>query len=426
MTGSLFGIFFTLMLGTGAPLAICMGIASLIVLLTFTDVPALVMPQRIFVMLDSFPLMAVPYFVLAGVIMEQGGISTRLVDLAKALVGHFRGGIALVTVLSMMVFSGLSGSGTADVAAIGSIMIPALLARGYTRGYAAALVGASGALGPIIPPSIIMILYAALVNQSPAKMFIGGIMPGLSIGVGLMVICWFQARKLGIGAEPRVAWPQKFTAIGAAGWALGMPILVLGGIVAGIFTATEAGVAAVVYSLCVGLFVHREIRFSDLPNLLYSAAVTTTLVMFIVGTAGIFAWLLALAQAPIVIQQALMSVTDEPFLAALIVVFFLIIAGGFMDIAALIVLFVPVLHPLGPALGYDGLQWAVTLSIALVIGGVTPPVADFLFISTAMAKSTLRESTRYVWPFLWWMIAVNVLCLLVPGLTLWLPELLID
>lgn len=426
MTGSLFGIFFALMLGAGAPLAICMGIASLIVLLTFTDVPALVMPQRIFVMLDSFPLMAVPYFVLAGVIMEQGGISTRLVDLAKALVGHFRGGIALVTVLSMMVFSGLSGSGTADVAAIGSIMIPALLARGYTRGYAAALVGASGALGPIIPPSIIMILYAALVNQSPAKMFIGGILPGIAIGLGLMVICWLQARKLGIGAEPRIAWPQKLTAIGAAGWALGMPVLVLGGIVAGIFTATEAGVAAVVYSLFVGLFVHREIRFSDLPNLLYSAAVTTTLVMFIVGAAGIFAWLLALAQAPTVIQQALMSVTDEPFLAALIVVFFLIIAGGFMDIAALIVLFVPVLHPLGPALGYDGLQWAVTLSIALVIGGVTPPVADFLFISTAMAKTTLRESTRYVWPFLWWMIAVNVVCLLVPGLTLWLPELLID
>jgi len=424
MTGSLFGIFFSLMLLAGTPLVICMVMASLIVLFTFTDVPAVVVPQRMFVMLDSFPLMAVPYFVLAGVIMEQGGISNRLVELAKALVGHLQGGIALVTVLAMMVFSGLSGSGTADIAAIGSIMIPALIARGYTRGYAAALLGSAGALGPIIPPSIIMILYAALVNQSPAKMFLGGILPGILIGVGMMVICWVQARKMGIGAEPRVPWPGKLRAIGASGWALGMPILVLGGIVAGVFTATEAGVAAVVYAAIVGLFIHREITFADLPRLLYSAAYTTTLVMVIVGAAGIFAWLLAIGQAPLVVQKALLSITDEPFLAALVVVIFLIIAGGFMDIAALIVLFVPVLHPLGEFFGYDGLQWAVTLSIALVIGGVTPPVADFLFISAAMAKATLRESTRYVWPFLWWMIFVNVLCLLVPGLTLWLPGLL--
>jgi C4-dicarboxylate transporter DctM subunit len=425
VTGSLFGIFFALMLGAGAPLAICMGISSLIVLVLYTDVPAVVLPQRIFVMLDSFPLMAVPYFVLAGVFMEQGGISTRLVDLAKAFVGHFKGGIALVTVFATMIFSGLSGSGAADVAAIGAIMIPALIAKGYTPGYAAALQGAAGALGPIIPPSIIMVLYAALANQSPAKMFLGGILPGLAIGIGLMVICWLQARRMGIGSEPWVTWPGKIRAVSASAWALGMPVLVLGGIITGVFTATEAGVAAAVYALFVGLFVHREIRFTDLPRLLYSAASTSTLVMFIVGAAGIFAWLLALAQAPIVVQQALLAITDDPFLAALIVVGFLIIAGGFMDIAALIVLFVPVLHPLGQLFGYDGLQWAVTLSIALVIGGVTPPVADFLFISTAMAKTTLRESTRYVWPFLWWMIAVNILCLLLPGLTLWLPNLLI-
>jgi tripartite ATP-independent transporter DctM subunit len=269
-----------------------------------------------------------------------------------------------------------------------------------------------------------MILYAALVNQSPAKMFLGGILPGILIGVGMMAICWVQARRMGIGSEPRVSWPGKFQAIGASGWALGMPVLVLGGIVLGVFTATEAGIAAVVYAMVVSLFIHREISLADLPRLLYSAAHTTTLVMIIVGAAGIFAWLLAIGQAPMVVQKALLSITDEPFLAALIVVIFLIIAGGFMDIAALIVLFVPVLHPLGEFFGYDGLQWAVTLSIALVIGGVTPPVADFLFISAAMAKATLRESTRHVWPFLWWMIFVNVLCLIVPGLTLWLPGLL--
>lgn len=391
MTGSLFGIFFSLMLVAGTPLAVCMGIASFIVLVTYTQVPVVVLPQRMFVMLDSFPLMAVPYFILAGVIMEHGGISARLIDLARSLVGHFRGGIALVTVFATMIFSGLSGSGAADVAAIGSIMIPALVARGYPRGYAAALQGAAGALGPIIPPSIIMVLYAAMVNQSPARMFLGGILPGVAIGLGLMAICWLQAGRMGIGAEPRVDWPSKLRAIGAAGWALGMPALILGGIVLGVFTATEAGVAAVIYALIVGLFIHREIRLSDLPELLFSAARTTTLVMFIVACAGIFAWLLALAQAPVAVQALLTSITDHPLLAALIVLVFLIIAGGFMEIAALIVLFVPVLHPIGESLGYDGLQWAVTLSIALVIGGVTPPVADFLFIATAMAKTNLRR-----------------------------------
>lgn len=425
MIGALFGIFFPLMLVAGTPLAICMGVSALIVLQLYTAVPAVVVPQRMFVMLDSFPLMAVPYFVLAGVFMDRGGISQRLVQLATALVGHYRGGLALVTVLATMIFSGLSGSGAADVAAIGAIMIPALIRKGYSPGYAAALQGAAGALGPIIPPSIIMVLYAALVNQSPARMFLGGILPGLAIGVGMMVICWLQAIRLGIGAEPKVGLRGTLAALLASSWALGMPVIILGGIILGIFTATEAGVVAVVYALFVGMVVHREIKPADLPELLFSAAHTTTLVMFIVAGAGIFAWLLALGQAPIVVQQALTAITDNAFLGALIVLAFLIMAGGFMDIAALIVLFVPVLHPLGAHFGYEPLQWAVTLSIALVIGGVTPPVADFLFISTAMAKTTLRESSRHVWWFLAWMIAVNILCLLVPGLTLWLPALLI-
>ena len=246
-----------------------------------------------FIIIDSFPLMAVPYFILAGELMERGGISLRLVKFAVALVGRIRGGLSLAAVLASMIFAGVSGSGAADTAAIGSLTIPALINKGYPRGYVAAFQAVAGALGPIFPPSIIMLIYSAIANQSPARMFLGGIVPGVLIGLGLMIVSYIYAVRHGYGAEEAAGWRDVLKATLDASFALVSPIIILGGILLGVFTATEAGVVAVVYAFIIGTCVYKELNIRDLPAALVKAALTTSVVMFVVAASGIFGWLLA-------------------------------------------------------------------------------------------------------------------------------------
>lgn len=428
MFTTLFVTFLVLMVVVGAPIAAAMALASLAALWAQghapggTAIPFLVAPQRMFTILDSFPLMAVPYYILAGELMERGGISARLVRFATALVGRFRGGICLVAVLSSMVFAGVSGSGAADTAAIGSLTIPAMIRKGYPRGYVAALQAVAGSIGPIIPPSIIMLIYASIANESPGRMFLGGIVPGVLIGLGLMVMSWVYSRRHDYGSETAADLPEVLRSVLDAAWALVSPAIILGGIFSGVFTATEAGVVAVVYALLVGVFVYRELPWRDLPAALLRAALTTSVVAFIVAASGIFAWLLAAARAPVAAAQWMQSFTDSPIVLFAIVIGFLLVVGGVMEEAASIIILVPVLHPMAQRFGIDPLHWAVILSITLVVGAVTPPVASFLFISTAIAKTTLADSSRYVWPFLGLMVLVIFLCVVAPDLVLFLPR----
>lgn len=426
----LFVTFLFLMLVVGAPLAITMVLSSLAALWYHgtlpgaAPIPLVVTPQRMFIIVDSFPLMAVPYFILAGELMERGGISLRLVKFAVALVGRIRGGLCLAAVLSSMIFAGVSGSGAADTAAVGSLTIPAMIKKGYPRGFVAALQAVAGAIGPIIPPSIFMLIYAAIANQSPARMFLGGIIPGILIGLGLMAVSYVYSVRHGYGAEEAAGWREVLRATMDASWALVSPVIILGGILGGVFTATEAGVIAVVYALLVGIFVYGEIRWSDLPAALVKAALTTSIVMFVVAASGIFGWLLAAARAPVVAAEFLTSLTNSPFMMFLIVIVFLLIVGGLMEEAASLIILVPVLHPLAVRFGINELHWAVILSITLVVGAVTPPVASFLFISTAIAKTTLSDSSRNVWIFLAVMVGVILLSVLFPDLVLFLPRVL--
>jgi tripartite ATP-independent transporter DctM subunit len=428
---ALFVTFLVLMFGLGAPLAICMVLSSMAALWYHGTLPGaapisfVVTPQRMFTIVDSFPLMAVPYFILAGELMERGGISLRLVKFAVALVGRIRGGICLAAVLASMIFAGVSGSGAADTAAVGSLTIPAMIKKGYPRGFVAALQAVAGAIGPIIPPSIVMLIYASIANQSPARMFLGGVLPGILIGVGLMVVSYVYSVRHGYGAEAAAGWREVLRAAVDASWALVSPVIILGGILSGVFTATEAGVIAVVYALLVGVFVYGEIRWTDLPAALVKAAITTSIVMFVVAASGIFGWLLAAARAPVVAAQFLMSLTSNRFLIFLIVIVFLLIVGGLMEEAASIIILVPVLHPLAQRFGINELHWAVILSMTLVVGAVTPPVASFLFISSAIAKTTIGDSSRNVWIFLAVMVGVILLSVIIPGLVLFLPRILI-
>lgn len=430
MFTALFVTFLVLMFGLGAPLAITMVLSSLVALWVHgtlpgaAPIPLVVTPQRMFIIVDSFPLMAVPYFILAGELMERGGISLRLVKFAVALVGRVRGGICLAAVLASMIFAGVSGSGAADTAAVGSLTIPAMIKKGYPRGFVAALQAVAGAIGPIIPPSIVMLIYASIANQSPARMFLGGIIPGVLIGLGLMGVSYLYSIRHGFGAEEAAGWREVLRATVDASWALVSPVIILGGILSGVFTATEAGVIAVVYAFLVGVFVYKEIRWTELPAALVKAALTTSIVMFVVAASGIFGWLLAAARAPVVAAQFLTSLTDNRFMIFLIVIVFLLIVGGLMEEAASIIILVPVLHPLAVRFGINELHWAVILSMTLVVGAVTPPVASFLFISTAIAKTTLSDASRNVWIFLAVMVGVILLSVILPDLVLFLPRLL--
>ena len=430
MFTALFVTFLVLMFGLGAPLAITMVLSSLVALWVHgtlpgaAPIPLVVTPQRMFIIVDSFPLMAVPYFILAGELMERGGISLRLVKFAVALVGRVRGGICLAAVLASMIFAGVSGSGAADTAAVGSLTIPAMIKKGYPRGFVAALQAVAGAIGPIIPPSIVMLIYASIANQSPARMFLGGIIPGVLIGLGLMGVAYIYSIRHGFGAEEAAGWREVLRATRDASWALVSPVIILGGILSGVFTATEAGVIAVAYAFLVGVFVYKEIRWTDLPAALVKAALTTGVVMFVVAASGIFGWLLAAARAPVVAAQFLTSLTDNRFMIFLIVIVFLLIVGGLMEEAASIIILVPVLHPLAVRFGINELHWAVILSMTLVVGAVTPPVASFLFISTAIAKTTLSDASRNVWIFLAVMVGVILLSVILPDLVLFLPRLL--
>jgi len=346
------------------------------------------------------------------------------VKFAVALVGRVRGGICLAAVLASMIFAGVSGSGAADTAAVGSLTIPAMIKKGYPRGFVAALQAVAGAIGPIIPPSIVMLIYASIANQSPARMFLGGIIPGVLIGLGLMGVAYIYSIRHGFGAEKAAGWREVFRATMDASWALVSPVIILGGILSGVFTATEAGVIAVAYAFLVGVFVYKEIRWTDLPAALVKAALTTGVVMFVVAASGIFGWLLAAARAPVVAAQFLTSLTDNRFMIFLIVIVFLLIVGGLMEEAASIIILVPVLHPLAVRFGINELHWAVILSMTLVVGAVTPPVASFLFISTAIAKTTLSDASRNVWIFLAVMVGVILLSVILPDLVLFLPRLL--
>jgi len=299
-----------------------------------------------------------------------------------------------------------------------------MIKKGYPRGWVAALQATAGALGPIIPPSIVMLIYASIANQSPARMFLGGIIPGILIGLGLMVVSYIYSVRHGYEAEQGASSRQVLSATIDASWALVAPAIILGGIFTGVFTATEAGIVAVVYAFLVGMYVYRQIKWSDVPDLLLKAALTTAIVFFIVSASGIFGWLLTASQAPMIAAQFMMSITENRFLVFLIVILFLLIAGGLIEIAVMILILVPVLHPMAQRFGIDPLHWSVILCISLVVGGVTPPVADFLYIATALAKTTLNESSRQVWLFVGIMVGVILLCVIFPQLVLFLPRLI--
>jgi tripartite ATP-independent transporter DctM subunit len=406
------------------PIALAIGLSSLLAFLAKGDFPLLTAIQRLYAGTDSFPLMAVPLFMFAGALMEAGGISRRIVNLADALVGWLPGGLAAVTVVSSMFFAGISGSAAADTAAVGTIMIPAMIRGGYRPAHACAVQASGGSLGVVIPPSIPMIIFGFLTGASIGKLFLAGLLPGLMIGVSLIVTSTVLALKQGYGRAEPFAPGHLVKALWEAKWALGAPLVILGGILGGVFTATESAAVATLYALFVGLCVHRQLKVKDVPRLFIHATCTASVVLFIIATASIFSWLMAIEEIPGQIAERLLALSEDRIVLLLLINLMLLVAGTFVETTAALILLVPVLIPVLPKLSMDVVQLGVVVVINLSIGMLTPPLGICLFVACSIAGTRLEELVQAIWPFLLVLLLDLLVIAFWDPLTLWLPHFL--
>jgi tripartite ATP-independent transporter DctM subunit len=403
------------------PIAMSLGLASIPTLID-RNIPFIAIPQVIFESLDSFALMALPLYVLAGKLMQYGGIAARLVAVAKALVSWVRGGLAAAVVMTSMLFATISGSSAATAAAIGSMLIPEMEKQKYPRPFSAATTASSGELGVIIPPSVAMVIYGVITGVSITDLFIAGFLPGLMIGVSLMSTAILIAWIMGYGErQPFRAGPwaaEVGNALWRASLSLFMPVIILGGIFGGIFTATEAAVVAVAYALFLGVVVYREISLRDLPRIFASAAVTSSVVMIIVAFAAMFAFALHLLRAPQQLGMLLTTVTENPILFLLLVNMFLLIVGMFMETFAAIVILGPILSPIAVSYGIDPVHFGLIMIVNLAVGMVTPPVGVNLFIACGIARISMEQLMRPLSVFLAVLIINLMIITYVPGISL--------
>lgn len=417
-----------LLLGTmlvGVPVLLCIALVGFV---GIALIPGLVLPlfaQKMFGQLDSFTLLALPYFILAGSIMSAGGMSQQLVEFARVLVGYLRAGLAHASVVSSMVFAGLSGSSTADASAIASIVIPTMKQSGYKPGFAAALIACAGTIGAIIPPSMTMVVYGAIAQVSIGGLFLGGIIPGIMVGLFLMATVKIYTYHPGYPELREVAGRFEVGAIWRSMrkvWpALLAPVIIIGGILSGVFTATEAGVVACLYAFVISYFVYRKIKLRDMVDILVDAAITTSLVSGIIAVSGAMGWLLAYLQFNDIALSLVTSVANSPTAVLLVLAVVMIVLGTFVDSLAILLVFAPVAIQISQVYGIDPFQMGLVMVMCNQIGAVSPPTAPLLFVTTSIAKASFDETNRHVWPFMAAEVLVMLLVIFIPGLASWIP-----
>jgi tripartite ATP-independent transporter DctM subunit len=415
------------MILAGVPIIFCIGLTALLGILLIPGLPTVVFAQRMFTILDNFSLLAIPYFILAGELMCKGGISKRLVAFAEACVGHLRGGLGMVSVLSSMIFGGVSGSAVADTSAIGSLLIPAMKERGYKPGYAASLLAASGTIGPTIPPSMNMIIYGSMAGVSIGGLFMAGIIPGVVIGVALMLTVYFQSYLPKYpelrGAVGKFSITNLWIKTRQAWTALIAPLIVLGGIICSVFTATEAGAVAVIYALFVSFFVYKSIKLKDLPAIFLDTAITTAVVLGILATAGAFSWLLAYLDFNEIVFKLLTSISTNPTIVLLVLMALILGLTMFVECLAVLILLMPVFVYICGQFGFNPYYFGLLMVMTIQIGAVTPPVGVLLYVATGIAENTFDDTLKYITPFILTLIIVLLLIVLCPPLATWIPGL---
>ncbi|CAO3362332.1 TRAP transporter large permease [Azospirillum sp. TSA6c] len=416
-------VTFAVLLILGAPVGIALGGASAVYLVG-SDIDLAVVPQFMYAGMDSFVLLCIPGFVLAGNLMNGGGITDQIVLFSNRLVGHIRGGLGLANVTGSMVFAGISGTAVAETASIGAVMIPAMRKSGYDAPFAAAVTAAASTVGPIIPPSVPMIIVGTLTGLSVGKMFMAGAVPGVLLGLGMMLTVWILARVRNYPREPWQGFGALVRASRGAFWALLMTAIILFGIVGGYFTPTEASIVSAIYAFVIGLFVYKGFTLRQLPAILLESAIGSGGLILLVGLANVFGWILTSEQIPQAIAASMLALTTNKYLIILLINILLLIVGTFMEtIAALIILFPPLLA-VATQVGIDPIHFATFAVLNLMIGLTTPPVGVCLFVAANIAKISLGAITKAIWPFLLCNILILFLVSYIPALSLWLPSLL--
>ncbi|EAU45443.1 TRAP transporter large permease [Salipiger bermudensis] len=421
------GSGFLLLLVSGIPIVLALGIAALVAIEFTTTAPISIVAQRVYGGISSFTLMAIPFFVASGLLMEAGGIARRFVNLAGALVGWITGSLYLVSIVTGTGLAAISGSGSADTAAISAVMTPEMRKRGYDIDLASAVIAASGSLASVIPPSIVMIVIAITANQSIGAMFLGGIVPGLLVMTGLMLGCWLFAKRGGEAYRDR----EPFT-LGRLGRSFleavpGMlvPVVILGGIVGGVFTATEAACVALFTTLIVTMFIYREITVRDLPRIFLRAISLSATVLIIVATASVFTWIIATQGFPAMLRDWLTGVTSNPVAFLLIVNVLLLVVGMFMESISAVLILLPILLPIAQSYGINPVQFGVITALNLSIGLITPPYGICLYVASTVAGRRIEQVSRKVWLPLGCMLVALMLVTFVPAISLWLPSVLL-
>lgn len=407
----------------GMPVAFAMVLSAIAAFLSLGDVPLMVLPQRIVTGADSFPLMAIPLFLLAGNLMIGGGLTEKLSKLATALVGHLRGGLAQVNVVNSMVMGGMTGSAIADAVSDCKILVPVMIKSGYSAPFAAALSGATAVIAPIIPPSIPFIIYGSITGVSIGQLFLGGAIPGILMGLYLMIAVNVIARRRNFPRGKSPTLREVGSALRISGPPLMLPVIILGGILAGVFTPTEAGAVAVLYALALTLIGYRSLRLPELPKILIDTGIQTGVVMLVIAAAAPFSWLLAREQVGQTVVQLLGVIGDDKILFLLLLNMVLLVLGMFLDATAILIIVVPVLVPVFNALGLDPVHMGVMVVMNLMIGLVTPPFGLVMYVVCNLLKVSITDFTRELWPFLLALAAILLTITYVPELVLFLPKL---
>lgn len=421
---SAFLVVLLLMLTTGMPVAFALGLTFLVLVWALTELPLILLAQQIMVGADNYSLVAIPFFMLAAEIMAAGGITRRIIAALMALIGWVRGGLAMANVGASAAMASFSGSAVADASMVGSVMIPSMKARGYPPATAAAVTASSSVLGVIIPPSIPMIVLGFITGTSVLDMFLGGVFPGLLIAAGLIAAAWWVCRRQGVPADDRLGGAAIRAALRDALWALGLPVIVVGGIRFGVFTVVESSVIAVAYALLVAALVYRELTPRSLYRAAVGAATTSAVVMLIVAAATGSAWLMASEQVPQTIALQMGRITDSPVVFLLIAVGFLLLVGMVIDLTPALLILGPILMPVALGFGISPVHFAVVMVVSLAFGLVTPPVGTCLYITASIARTSALSVVRAVLPFLGVMLLTLLIIVLVPGLSTWLPATL--